>query len=257
MTNRSFWLAIVAAACSAAVALAAEPAPQPAVEAQADAALRKMSTFLGAAKSFTFECHTSTEQLLDSGQKVEYARNQQVAIRRPNAAAAKVTGDQDDFQLVYQGKTVTLYNPRTKAYGTIEVPDSIDDMLDTLAQKYGMVVPLADLLISDPYKTLAPLLRSGQYLGTGYVFDTKCDHLAFRQTSVDWQIWIEQGATPVPRKVVITYKDSPANLQYTAYLSKWNMSPTLPEAAFTFTPPADARKVDAVVPATQGAGEKR
>jgi len=30
---------------------------------------------------------------------------------------------------------------------------------------------------------------------------------------VDWQIWIEQGEKPVPRKVVITYKELPARPQ--------------------------------------------
>ena len=92
--------------------------------------------------------------------------------------------------------------------------------------------------------------RSGQYLGVGYVFDTKCHHLAFRQPSVDWQIWIEEGDKPLPRKLVITSKDTPAHPQYTAFLSDWKLSPKIDEAAFTFKAPDGAKKVD-FAPATQ------
>jgi hypothetical protein len=40
----------------------------------------------------------------------------------------------------------------------------------------------------------------------GAVIGVECDHLAFRNADTDWQIWIESGAKPIPRKYVITSK---------------------------------------------------
>jgi hypothetical protein len=145
----------------------------------------------------------------------------------------------------YDGKTATVFNHKNNAYGTAEAKDTIDATFDLLAEKFGMVLPLADLLFADAYKTLTADVRTGQYLGTGYVFDTKCHHLAFRQEAVDWQIWIEDNSqSPLPRKVVITYKETPAQLQYTAFLNDWKSEVELPDAKFSFSPPAGAKKVE-------------
>ena len=41
------------------------------------------------------------------------------------------------------------------------------------------------------------------------LFDVRTDHLATRSDEVDLQLWIAQGSEPLPRRVVITYKNSP------------------------------------------------
>ena len=226
-------------------ALAPTVAPAAAaIDPKADEVLKKMSATLKASKSFSFSAHAIVDQATPDGQKIQYAKNQKVQLRRPDKLAADVVGDLDDLQFRYDGKRVTLFNPRTRSYGSADAPATIEDMLDMLAQKYGMVVPLADLAFSDPYKCLTENVRSGQYIGSGYVGDTKCDHLAFRGGAVDWQIWIDQGDKPFPLKIVITFKDSPGYPQYTAFLSDWNLDAQAPDSAFEFSPPADAKKVE-------------
>jgi hypothetical protein len=227
----------------------------PSIDPKAEAVLKRMSDFLGGAKSVSFEAHAINDQLTPEGQKIQYAKNQKVTLSRPDKLAADVTGDNEDLQFRYDGKTVTLYNPRTKSFGSTEAPKTIEETLDMLAAKFGVAIPLADLVFSDPYKCLTENVRSGQYIGMGYVFGTECFHLAFRQSAVDWQIWIDAGAKPLPRKVVITFKESPGHLQYTAFLDKWNLTADANDAMFTFTPPADAKKVD-FAPAKAPAGEK-
>jgi hypothetical protein len=224
---------------------AATPAaPAAAVDPKADAALKRMGALLTGAKAFTFKSHSTVDQSLDNGQAVQVARNQHVMVRRPDHLAAVVEADLEDLNYWYDGKRVTVLNRRVNAYSTIDAPPTIDATFDMLAEKYGLVVPLSDLLFDDPYKALVNGARSGVYIGTGYVFDTKCDHLAFRQAGVDWQIWIEQGEKPVPRKVVITYKELPARPQYTSYLSDWNLNPELKDEQFAAKIPQGAKKVE-------------
>ena len=57
----------------------------------------------------------------------------------------------------------------------------------------------------------------------------------------------------MPRKIVITFKESPGHPQYTAFLSNWNLSADIPESAFAFTPPAGSKQVEFAPPATQPA----
>jgi hypothetical protein len=225
---------------------------QPTVDPKADALLRQMSAALAAANSFSFESHSIADQVLPSGQKVQFARNQKVQVRRPDKAHASVMGDTEDLEFVYDGKQVTLYNPRDNVYTATDGKGSLDDTLDMLASQYGLVIPLADMVFSDPYKSLMEHVRSGEDLGPGWVFDTKCEHLAFRQDIVDWQIWIDP-ATKLPRKLVITYKEQPSHPQYTAIFTKWDLNANTPDSAFTFTPPAGATKTDFTAPTTQPA----
>ena len=178
----------------------APPASQPAVDPQADALLKKMSDRLAGAKNLRFNVHSLTEELLDSGQKVEFARNSTVSITRPDRMNVTISGDRDDLRIIYDGRQVTIDNLRKKVFGQVPETGPIDEVLDDLAQKHGMIVPLTDLMESDAYKTLSPMIHSGEYLGTGYVFDVKCHHLAFRQESVDWQIWIGPGGTAAAAK---------------------------------------------------------
>jgi hypothetical protein len=68
------------------------------------------------------------------------------------------------------------------------------------------------------------------------------DHYAFRQEGIDWQVWIEQGKTRLPRKFVITTMDEEGQPQY-ASLLKWNLAPAISDKTFTFVAPKDAHRI--------------
>lgn len=59
---------------------------------------------------------------------------------------------------------------------------------------------------------------------------------------MDWQLWIEEGARPLPCKMVITNKDDPAMPQYTAVLH-WDTQATPAAADLAFAPPPDAQRI--------------
>ena len=60
-------------------------------------------------------------------------------------------------------------------------------------------------------------------MGTGPVGGIDCDHLAFRNPRVDWQIWIQKGEQPLPLKYVITTKWVTGAPQYSLRLSEWDV----------------------------------
>jgi hypothetical protein len=82
-----------------------------------------------------------------------------------------------------------------------------------------------------------------KHIGLGVIDGVECEHLAFRNLDVDWQVWIEAGARPIPRKYVITSKAVTGGPQYTLQVKDWKTDPATADA-FTFKPPAAAKKVD-------------
>jgi hypothetical protein len=232
------------ATAGAGAMIAAPTAVPPAIDPKADEILKKMGKLLSDAKSFSVESHAIADQITPDMQRVQYAKNHKVIVRRPDRLAADVVSDGGDLQFRYDGKTVTIYNPGTKSWGSTEAPKTIHETLDMLAERYGMVIPLADLVFPDPYQVLMEHVRSAEYLGLGYVFDTKCHHLAFRGPGVDWEIWIQQGDQPLPLKMEISFSDVPGHPDYTAFLSNWNLSSDAPDSAFVFTPPPGSKQVE-------------
>ena len=238
------WLGVVLSAPSpSALAQRAGEATAP-IDPKADEHLKRMCACLAGARNLSFRVQDTMDELVDFGQKIQFGRVSKIALRRPDRLAVEVDGDLIDEQAWYDGRTVTLLDKRENSYGVIEVPDNIDAMLDYLAQQFGVAMPLADLIFSDPYQTAVPAIRNGVYVGLHRVNDVPCHHLAFRQDTVDWQLWVDAGQQPVPRKLVITYKAMPGQPQYTAVFSDWNLSASLPDELFAFKPPTGAAKVE-------------
>jgi hypothetical protein len=154
----------------------------------------------------------------------------------------EVSSDRKQRQFFYDGTTVTLYGQRVKYYASFPAPPTIRDMLEVAAQRYGVEVPLADLFFWGTDKAHPEAITVATYIGPSRIRGVTCDHYAFRQEDIDWQVWIEQGATPVPRKLVITTRGEEQQPQYSAVL-EWNLAPTLDDSLFTFVPPAEAHKI--------------
>lgn len=217
---------------------------RPAIEPEAESALRSMCSTLASAKSFEFNVSAAVDEFTEDGQKIQASRQVRVLVRRPDAISTQVSGDGGKWLLRYSGKALALMREDSGEYATTEAPVTIDAMLDFLFNRYGVTIPLADLLFADPYAALTERVESGVYVGRHSVNGEKCHHLLLTQGNVDWQIWIDTGAQPLPRKVVITRKNQQGNPEYVAEISGWNLAPSVSDEAFSFKAPPGARAVD-------------
>jgi len=214
--------------------------------------LRRMSDFLADQKQFRVESEHHYDEVLSTGQKVRLSSRRAVSIRRPDAVAAEVIGDGHDKRFTYDGRTLTVFDRDRNMYASAPMPDTIDGMLDTMAERYGAVIPAADLLYSDPYKAIGANVKGGRYIGLHEVGGYPCHHLAFTGDVVDWQIWIQDGARPLPRLVLLTYKTLTGQPRYAMAVSEWVLDTPLPESLFRTTPPSGAERIE-MVPTRPGA----
>jgi hypothetical protein len=215
-----------------------------AIEPRAGKVLEKMCAYIGSAKNFTFHAEITEDTVLSSGQKLQFARAADVSVRRPNRFQASVNGDEIGQALYYDGKSITLFEKDKNFYGTIDAPPNIDAALDHAIESFSLTAPLSDLLYTNACEIFTENVISGSYVGLHNVHGVKCHHLAFTQDDIDWQVWIEEGKTPFPRKVIITEKRVAGAPQFTALLSKWNVNPELPDSLFIFEVPEGAEKIE-------------
>lgn len=225
------------------LAVSANAADKPSIDPRADELLKRSSDYLAAAKFFSVNAEIWQDATLSSGGQVQAGRSVDLQLRRPDRLHTEVQSTRHSRAMWYDGKNLTLLNRAQNLYGTTSAPGSLDETLDFATERLGMVMPLEDLLVSNPYKSAIDKVTSGTLIGPVKVLGVSCQHLAFTQPDIDWQIWIEDGPIPVPRKIVITYKDEEGSPQYTAILSKWDFETKLPDFVFHFEPPAGASKI--------------
>jgi hypothetical protein len=230
-------------------------AQAPDIEPKAGEVLRQMCDYLKNLKQFSIQAEITEDVLLTSGQRIQYGRSVDASVRRPDRFRAESVGDTDDRQLVYDGKTITLMDRSKNLYTTVAAPPEIDAALEHGVQAFNLRAPLADLIYTKAYEYLTAGVVSGFYVGLSKVQGVPCHHLAFKQKDIDWQIWIENSPTPVPRKFLITDKAA-QGLQFTAVFTKWNTSPQLEDGLFTFVAPEKAEKID-ILPAAAPASPKK
>jgi hypothetical protein len=234
---------------------ASPEAPTRVLDPRADEILREMSGFLASTPRFAFEAEESFDEIPSGEPRVLLTNLRRVAVERPNRFAADAEGDSLSRSVWFDGKAVATYDRAHNTYATIPAAGSIDAALDMLTDEYGVEVPLADLLYSDPYSVLTEAATYSKYLGIHRAAGVPCHHLVFAQPTIEWQIWIDAGDQPLPRKMVITYVREPGEPQYLAAISRWSLSPTFPDSLFRFETPEGAERIDAaaLVPRMPGA----
>jgi len=210
---------------------------------QADAILRGMSAFLAQQPRFRVQVRRSLDLVLDNGQKIQADSSAVVAVQRPDRLRLNRKGISVDRQVIYDGKTLSILGS-DGLYASVPAPATLDEFLDRVIERIGLVPPGADLLYSDPYGVLTAGLVESTYIGQALIGGLRCHHLAFRDQSVDWQLWVEAGPRPLPCKMVVTARELEQAPQFVAFYSDWDLNPVWGADEFTFIPPAGAVKID-------------
>ena len=238
---------LVAPGTFAQTAPAATPAPAAnAVDAASIQALKDMGAFLQTLKRFHVSTEATGERVLADGQKLQHVATAEMDVDRPNRLRAVIRSARSHREIIYDGKTVTFYTPAQKYYSTVEFSEPIGGLIDKLEQRYGVQLPLQDLFLFGTPIARLDKIESAMNAGQDFIDEDLCDHYAFRQGTIDWQIWISSTAgKPLPRKIVITNRADEARPQSISLID-WNLKPTFKDSVFKFTPPSGAKKIEIV-----------
>lgn len=237
-------LAATGAPLGAQTAPAAQPAasPQGAIDQRAIDALEKSRAYLRTLKSFEARVEAVSEEVLDDGEKLEFLNRVRYEYRAPNKLFADWQTDRTARTLFFDGKTATVYAPRAGVYAQVPATGSVADMLRNAAEKQGIIFPLPDLFYwatqgSPDYK-----VDIARYIGPARLAGVDTNQYFFRQGNIDWQVWIETGDRPVPRKFVITDRSDPERSSFRAMVG-WNPDVVLDDGRFTFQPPKGVEQI--------------
>ncbi len=208
-------------------------------------ALKAMGFHLQGLKRFRVVTDLTGERVLADGQKLQHTSTAVLDVTRPNKLRAVTRSAGSERELFYDGKTVVLHTPAQKYYSTVEFAGTLGELIGRMRERFGVEVPLSDLFLWGTPAAPVDKIESAMNAGQEFIDDDLCDHYAFRQGSIDWQIWITAGDKPLPRKIVITNRADEARPQSVSLID-WNLKPAFKDAIFSFAPPKGARKIEIV-----------
>jgi hypothetical protein len=213
-------------------------------EADARKLVKAMSDYMVAQKAISFAFDATLEVVTTDHQKLTLASSGTVTLNRPDKIRATRSGGFANIEMIFDGKTLTLLGKNANLYTQIDIPGTIDHLIDELHNKYNRPLPAADLLMTSVDKELMSEVIDVKDLGSGVIGGMECDHLAFRTKDVDWQIWIAQGDRPYPARYVITSKLIADGPQYSIQVRDWKTGDEVAADDFSFKNTAKAQKID-------------
>jgi hypothetical protein len=123
------------------------------------------------------------------------------------------------------------------------VPGTLDEMLDDVARRYSLPVPIADVVYSVPYEAFIGRSTTGGFVGRETIDGVACARLAFADDFLDVGVWIPSSGQPLPRRVELVYKRAPGAPKARMDFTSWDLAPQIDEGLFRFVPGAAATQI--------------
>jgi hypothetical protein len=218
---------------SASQAKHAASQPVPELEPKAIELLKASSARLAAAHSISFTAVETYESQSRQGHPLIFASDSEITVQRPDKLKVITLGDGPPSEFYYNGKTMTAFAPQENLIAVADAPPTIDAALEAAYHLSGTYFPFTDLIVTDPYKDMAPGLTLAYYVGQSHIVgETTTDIVAYVENGVFIEVWL--GAEDkLPRVIHAIYLDDPAQLRHNLLLSHWQLDPAVPADAFS------------------------
>ena len=212
-------------------------------EKDAKVILKTMADYVASQKTIELSFDSDIEVITPELEKIQFANSGEALLSRPGKLRAHRVSGHTEVLMVFDGKMVSILGKNLNGYAQFEAPGTVDQLIAALRAGHGVALPGADLLLSNSYEVLVAGVKEAKHIGRGIIDGVECEHLAFRNFDTDWQLWVEVGERPIPRKMVITSKTVNSAPQYTLRVKGWKTGVEPAPDAFAFVPPANATKL--------------
>jgi hypothetical protein len=213
-------------------------------EADAKKMMKAMSDYMAGQKAISFAYDSIFEVVTKEHQTIGLASSGTITMRRPDKIRATRSGGFANVEMLFDGKMLTMLGKNANAYAQMDFTGSIDQLIDELKNKHDRPLPAADLLMTDIYGQLMPDVTDTKDLGSGVIGGIECDHFAFRNKEVDWEIWIAQGANPYPVRYVIKSVKVADGPSYSIQMRDVKTGDQVAADDFAFKNATTAKKID-------------
>lgn len=220
------------------------------------ALLKAMSSRLASAKQYRFTVSRTIPKRLAEELNEPTKANIKVEVARPDKVSATISQKETTRrEMIFDGRTFTVVDGINHFYSQAPLRGSVDDAMAQLGRVYGFRPPLAEFVVSNPYRDLKSRMETVSYLGEGTVRQggqvISCHRIGLRGELADAELWL--GAEDsLPRRLKATRSNAGDPLVDLNFLT-WDFDPQVSASDFRYQPPANAQKIPMVTVAQANA----
>jgi len=96
--------------------------------------LKAMADYTAAQKSISATFDSDIEVVTPELEKIQFTSSGKLQLARPEKLRVSRTGGYADVQLIYDGKTVSIYGNNAKAYVQADLAGTVDQLIDLSRQ---------------------------------------------------------------------------------------------------------------------------
>lgn len=206
--------------------------------------LMRMADFLSQLGQFSVTLESGYDVLQESGQKIEFGERRELVLVRPDRLRVDVErSDGQASRVIFDGQSIGVFDATRNMYASSQMQGDIDASIRYFVKDLKMRLPLAMLFVTTLPEELEERVQQTAIVDTSMLDGKPFVHLAVRTDGVDFQVWIPESGDPLPRRIVLTYKDEEGQPQYWANFSDWNLSPGPLATLMSFDIPDDATRI--------------
>lgn len=215
-------------------------------DARAVDVLKQMAAYRSSLEKTTITGVTFTDARLSEGLMVSNSEEVSVSINRPGSMYISSFDGATKKGLYFHDGLLTVYNSSRNLYAQAKIPDEIDAAMEFALEELGIEAPLMDLIYHDASSHLISSEETIIYLtDKSRVGGVDCHQIAIRGAEADVQLWVEEGDSPLVRKIMIVSKWEGGSPRFTANLH-WVKNPSFKPGLFEFKAPEGAMKIEFV-----------
>ncbi|WPL14890.1 MULTISPECIES: DUF2092 domain-containing protein [Thiorhodovibrio] len=208
------------------------------------AELMRMAEFLAGRGRFQVSLTSGFDVVQENGQKIEFGEQRDILLLRPDRLRVDVAQSDGNLStIVFDGVRISVYNKTQNLYAASEMRGDVDAAIKHFVKDLNMRLPLAMLLVTSLPEELKQRVQEAAIVGTAQFDGQSFTHLAVRADDVDFQLWLPDSGDPLPRRIVLTYREEQGQPQYWAHFSDWNLKPSPPSSRFAVELPADVERI--------------
>lgn len=206
--------------------------------------LLEMGRLLGGTQKFTLKLRAGFDVTQANGQKIEFGERREISLQRPgHFLSVQRHSDGRRDLMMFDGEKITVSDSEANVYARAEQPGDIDASVMYFVRDLGMRMPIAPLFMSRFAEELERRVLEVDYVEETDVLGATAHHIAGRTELVDFQVWIQEGKTPLPLRMILSYRNEPDHPQFWVDFSDWNLKPRFARNTFRFEPPKGSREI--------------
>ena len=229
------------------------------LDPKADGIVQEASDYLRNLNSFELTI-TVEMQLQMEGMRQQVTSTHRMAMERPNRLSIVLAEGFMANSIVCDGDTLyTLLGVMDDQYTADDAPETLGGIADhiqnlAMGDMTDATVFGAMLVAGNPHEWILDGVTTLEYADRQDVDGTSCHRLRMSQPDGDWQLWVQVGEQPVPRKLVIDLREMYREMWFdgsqditaelTVRFDHWRANIDMPADRFAFVAPEGAVRVD-------------